>query len=442
VSAHAGLPPGPRLNPLGAWRAVYRPHENYAHLRKRFGDIVTIVAPHGSLVLTLSPEGARQVLTAEPDGYDAFYKEPFSRLAGSGSLWVLEGARHRRERRMLAPAVHLQRVREHGRAISSLTRAHTDLWQPGQRLRVYDRMLSISRDVILRLAFGIEHGVDLYEGRRILSKLLAAADPKFSFVPTLQRWWYPPWWRYRLAMQEFSVFVSTCLRRRRESGDDLDDVLGLMLRAQRDDPASIPDAAIRDELATILLSGHETTAVALSWALYELARHPHAMQRLREHVDAFGTNPDPTAVVKDPYLGAVCSEALRLHTILTEVARVTRDPRELLGYRVPAGSAVGVAICAIHHDPQLYSQPQRFMPERFLDRSYGPHEFLPFGGGHRRCLGAALANFQMRVVLATVVRDWQLEALRDDRDARHNIGMGPKHGIRMRVLERPRTLSR
>lgn len=430
------LPPGPALNPLAAWRAVYRPTDNYSSLRRRFGDIVTVAAPHVTIVMTMSAAGARQVLSAEHGRYDAYYKGPFTRLVGPGSLWVLDGPRHRHERRMLQPAVDVRRVREHGQLIVDLTHAQTEHWHVGQRISAYEAMLGIGRDVILQLVFGIQRDTDLREGRRVLARLLDAAKPEFSYLPQFQTRWYPRWRRFRRAMQDFSRFAATCQQTRGDSPDDNDDVLGLMMRAQRDDPAAMSDEAIRDELATLLLSGHETTAVGLSWALYELARHPGALDRLRESLSALGLEPDPAVTAQDPYLAAVCSETLRLHTILTEVARVTRVPLDVLGYRLPAGINVGVAICAIHGDPDLYPEPDRFLPERFLERSYSPHEFLPFGGGHRRCLGAALANYQMRLVLATIVREWRLEPTRDDRDARHNIGMGPKHGVPMRVMGR------
>ena len=208
------------------------------------------------------------------------------------------------------------------------------------------------------------------------------------------------------------------------------------MAARYDDGSAITDGEIRDELITILLAGHETTSVALSWAIYELGRHPAVLERLRAELDALGPDADPDQIVKQPYLNAVCDETLRLHTVLTEVARIVRTPRELLGYTIPAGAGVGVGICAIHQDPELYPKPDRFRPERFIERSYTPYEFLPFGGGHRRCLGAALSDYQMRLVLATIVTGWDLKLDGEDEDARHNIGMGPKHGVRMRVQGR------
>ena len=199
------------------------------------------------------------------------------------------------------------------------------------------------------------------------------------------------------------------------------------------------DEDIRDELITLLLAGHETTAVALSWALYELVRHPAVLVRLREELDALGEDPAPDAIVRQLYLEAVCNETLRLHTILTEIGRMTCVPCELLGRQFPAQTGVGVGIGAIHHDPSLYAEPDEFRPERFLERKYSAFEFLPFGGGHRRCPGAHLSDYEMRIALAMIVTRWELELTGADFDTRHNIATGPKRGVRMRVTGRRST---
>jgi cytochrome P450 len=210
------------------------------------------------------------------------------------------------------------------------------------------------------------------------------------------------------------------------------------MTGRRDDGTALSDDEIRDELLTILLSGHETTAVALSWALYELGRHPDVLARLHDELDSLGSDPTPDTIVKQPYLGAVCDEILRLHTILTEVGRVTRAPARLMGHSVPAGVGMAVSISAIHQEPSIYLEPQRFRPERFLERTFSPYEFLPFGGGHRRCPGAHLSDCEMRIALATIVTRWEFETVGDDEEIRHNIGTGPKHGVRMRLTGRRR----
>jgi cytochrome P450 family 110 len=435
--AQSSLPEGPRFrHSPQAWSFISKPRQFYAWLRSRYGEVATIRAASAPLVMALTAEGARQVLTRDPDAYDAFHKAAFTGMAGRGSLWVQAGARHRRERQLLSPWFTAQRVRRYGSAIQEITHRHTDGWRPGQHVRAYNVMLDISLDVILRVIFGTERGDVMEQGRRALKKLLHTVHPLIWFDPAFQAWWFPPWLRYRRAKQEFARFVTRCLAERRRGEGGSEDVLGVMLAAREGDRPFWSDDEIRDELATILLSGHETTAVALSWAFYELARHPAVLGRLRDELDALGPEPGPDLIAKQSYLGAVCNETLRLHTILMEIARISRFPCELMGHELPAGVGVGVGISAIHQDPLLYPDPDEFRPERFLAREYSAFEFLPFGGGHRRCLGAALSDYEMRIALATIVAGWEFEITGEDKEPRHNIGTGPKYGVRMRIVRR------
>jgi cytochrome P450 len=429
------LPEGPRLWHVRQFASfITAPRQFYRRLRRRYGAVATFRAASAPLVLALTADGARQVLTRDPDGYAAFHKEAFFGLAGRGSLWVQAGARHRRERQLLLPRFTTQRVRRYGAAIQDIVRRHLASWRAGREVRAYDVMLDISLDVILHVMLGGGRDDRLAQGRQAVHSLLRAAHPLFFLHPVFQSWWFPPWARYRRAQRQFSAFVARCLEERRRGDAEADDVLGLMLGTREGDRPFWSDDEIGDELATILLSGHETTAVALSWALYELARHPPILRRLREELDALGPEPEPDRIAAQPYLGAVCSESLRLHTVLMEIGRITTGSCELMGHALPAGSGVGVGISAIHQDPSLYPEPDAFRPERFLDREYSAFEFLPFGGGHRRCLGAALSDYEMRVVLAMIVTTWEIEMIGTEDEARHNIGSGPKHGVRMRVL--------
>jgi cytochrome P450 len=275
-------------------------------------------------------------------------------------------------------------------------------------------MLEISRQVILRAVLGIEDEVLLDEGRAVLTRVLRSSHPWIAFSPIFQSWWFPPWRRFRRAAREFSAFAARCLDHRRRHENGAHDLLGMMLAGRYDNGTSMGDEQIRDELVTILMSGHETTATALSWAMYELARHPTVLMRLREELDEL--DPDPDLIVRQPYLGAVCNETLRLHTILTEVARTTVAPMQLLGHTLPPGIGVAVSIIAIHQDPGIYPEPDRFLPERFMNRSYSPFEFLPFGGSHRRCLGAAFSDYEMRLALAAIVKQWDFEPAGKERD--------------------------
>src|SRR5262245_33000856 len=432
----ATLPAGPRFWLGHSLSFVYHPKPYYAWLRRRFGEIVTLPTAEGRTVCVLTAEGARQVLTHDPDIYEAFNKKAFTALAGAGSLWVLDGARHRNERRLLSPSFSTHHCRHYGQAILEIAVRQAESWQAGQEINAYKAMLDTSVDVIMRVVFGADRGGLIEDGRNALLALTQAARPSISFVPPLQAGWFPPWIRYRRAKREFATFVTRLLAERRGRGDGDDDVLGLLLSAHHQDGQALSDAEIIDELITILTAGHETTAVALSWALYELGRHPAVLQRLRAELAALAPDADPDTIAQQPYLGAVCNETLRLHTILTEIARKLGRPLELSGYRLPAGTGIAIGIGAIHQDSSLYPSPREFRPERFLERTYTAFEFLPFGGGHRRCLGAALSDYEMRIVLATIVMRWEFVVVAEEQDVRHNIGSGPKEGVRLEMKSR------
>ena len=164
--------------------------------------------------------------------------------------------------------------------------------------------------------------------------------------------------------------------------------------------------------------------------------HHAELERLRAEIAELGQNPDPAQIVKLSYLSAVCNETLRLHTLLPEVARELITPLKLFQYTIPAGTFVTVSVMAIHHDPDIYPEPDNFIPARFLERTFTPFEFLPFGGGHRRCLGAALSDYEMRIALAEIVMHWDFEPASAEKEIRHDIAMGPKYGVRLRVTSR------
>jgi cytochrome P450 len=440
ASLQRDLPDGPGVRVKGAWSFIKRPRQFYAWARRRYGEAVLLSSGDVPIVMLLTSGGAREVLTANPENYDALHKIPFTGLTGPGSLWVLDGARHRHERLLLSPRFSAHRVREYGEAIKQIALRHVESWQPNQRIRAYEAMLGVSRDVILLIVFDLKQGPGKEMGDAALKRLLHSFHPALSLDPMFQSWWFPPWYRYRRAKRQFHRFVEYCLAERRAAGIDGSDILGTMLAARDADGGKLSDDHIKDELITLLLAGHETTAVALSWALYELARNPATLERLQQELHMLGPDPQPDQISKLPYLGAVCDETLRLHSILTEIGRVARTTCRFSGYVTRSGAGVAVGIGAIHQDPSIYPEPLKFRPERFLERNYSAFEFLPFGGSHRRCLGAHLSDYEMRIVLGIVVMHWEFEATRADVDVRHNIGTGPKHGVPMRLGRRRSSL--
>ena len=417
------------------WLLVSRPATFAVRMRERYGNLVSMKVRGEVFAMVFSPEGAMQVLSANPAGYDAFWKRGFTGLAGSGSIWALGGDDHRRERQLLSPAFHPRSFRGYGEIIREITHRHIDQWQPGQRLRAIDTTLAISLDVIMRLVFGVAEEEFTRELRELLAAFWHRMHPLIVFFPVLQRGWFPLWRRYARSRARYIDWMTRYLPERRARHGESDDVLGHMLAARYEDGRPMRDEDICDELVTILLAGHETTATALAWALYEVGRHPAVMEALRRDLETLDS-PNPESLAKLPYLSAVCNETLRLHTLLPEVARLCSAPVEVLGRTFQPGDAVAVSVMAIHHAPELYPEPDQFNPQRFIDRSYSAFEFLPFGGGHRRCLGAGLSDYEMRIALAEIVMHWDFEHAAVERDIRHDISMGSKSGVPLRVKAR------
>jgi cytochrome P450 len=443
IGTKPARPKGILRNSYQTWLLVNYPQSYTTKLRKQFGDIVALYGSGGdAFVIALTSAGAQQILTANPDAFDAFWKEGFAGAAGKGSIWVLEPQEHQRERKLLSPAFHAQSFRRYGEVIRDITIQKITGWKPGQTLRALDTTLDISLDVIMRVVFGVTDPKFILEGRKVLKPLRSTLHPSFIFFPKMQNGWFPIWVRYARAREDFSNWVHHYLMERRGGSQNTDDLIGSMLTAQYTDGSPMSDEDIRDELLTILLAGHETTATALSWVLYDLGSNPDKLVKLRGELEALGPAPEAELIAKAPYLSAVCNESQRLHTLLPEVGRTLVLPFELAGYTLQPGDSVGVSVMAIHHDPELYPEPSHFIPERFINHTYTPFEYLPFGGGHRRCLGSGLSDFEMRIALAEIVTSWDFESAAVEHEVRHDISMGSRHGVRLRINSQRVPLSR
>ncbi len=429
-----------RLNPWQQWRYFKETRATQAWLRQRFGDLASVHFQGQDYFLVMTPESARAVFTIDPDFYDAFWKESFSGMNGKESLWVLIGERHRRERLLFAPAVHANHFRQYGEVIRDIVRSNLEDWQPGQTIRTIDTTLSIALDVIMRLVFGVEDEQVMAEGRKVIAALTSTAHPLIVFFPKLQRNWFPLFQRYTRAKTNLYAWFMRVITERRTQGNKTMDVLGVLLNARDEEGRPFTDEHICNELLSILTAGHVTTAVAMAWALYELGRHPDVLEKLRAELESLGTEAGPDLFITQPYLSAICSETIRLHPILAECARVPMQPIEIRGRTIPAGSALVVSIVGIHHDPVTYPEPDRFRPERFLERKYSIYEFLPFGGSHRRCLGSGLAEYTLRIALAEIALHWDFETAGVDYDIRHDLAMGPKYGVPLRIEGRRQTV--
>jgi cytochrome P450 len=425
-----------RLNPLQQWRFFSEPRTSHDWLREQYGDLVPLHFQGRDYAAVLSPQVAREVFTADPDGYIAFWHDSFAGMNGEDSLWVLAGEKHYRERQLFAPAVHANQFRGYGEVIRAVVCHHLEKWGAGANIRAIDTTLAISLDIIMRLVFGVADEELMNEGRAVMHAVTHSAHPSIVFFPKLQRPWFPYWWRYATAKKNLYAWFERVIKLRREQGHNEMDVLGVLMTARDESGNLYTDEHIKNELLSVLSAGHVTTAVALSWSLYELARHPDVMQKLRSELETLGQTPDPSLLISLPYLSAVCNETIRLHPILSECARVPTAPMKIHGQTIRAGQALVISIVGIHHNPSIYPEPDKFNPHRFIENKYSIFEFLPFGGGHRRCLGSGLAEYSIRIALSEIAMHWDFESAGLDIDIRNDLAMGPKYGVPIRIVGR------
>jgi cytochrome P450 len=431
-----GLPPGPRTPAaLQALRYALDPLPVLIELQRRYGDIFTVRFPYfGRLVYVTTPELVKAVFTGSPAQFhageaNATVLEP---ALGPNSVLTLDDAPHMQQRKLLLPPFHGERIDAYGALMREVTLREMESWPVGEPFALRPHTQRITLAVIMRAVFGVHDEQRLTRFGRLIEEFSRRVNSIIAF-PFLRRdlGRLSPWARFtraREAMDEF-IFEEIAMRRSEvAAGAEHDDVLSLLLEARHDDGAPMSDEELRDELVTVLGAGHETTATGLAWAMERLLRNPEALGRLRESL----------AAGEDDYLDATIKETLRARPVIVDVARKLTAPATIAGYELPAGTYVLPAIAALHYREDLFPEPERFRPERFLDGKVETYAWIPFGGGVRRCIGAAFAEYEMRVVLRAILERAELSAPdpRPEKVRVRNITLAPGRGTRVR-LDRP-----
>jgi len=421
------LPPGPRFalpwmlrylrDPLGSTREAFA----------QYGDPYTTRALGRTIVVTGDPALIRVILAGDPAHYDAFGVEHMRPVLGAGSIMMLDGERHRAARKLQTPPFHGARMRSYAALMQQIARDEAAAWTSGAPFTMQAATQAISLRVILQAVLGARDGDEGARVERMLVDLIAALRPSLLFFPALQGGWWPPWRRLMARRREVEAWVFGEIAARRQSARQ--DILTLLVQARYDDGAAMNEREVLEAMLTLVVAGHETTALALAWALWLLHRHPDVRARLEDELRGVD---DPEQLASLPFLEAVCLETLRLRPIAASVLRVLNRPMTLGAYELPAGVAVSPNMLGLHVRPELFPEPEAFKPERFVGRTFAPHEFMPFGGGHRRCLGAAFAMFEMKIVLGTILQTRRLELLDDGPVALvpRNTVLGPSRGLR------------
>jgi cytochrome P450 len=441
--ASTELPPGPSAPAVvQTVRFLFDQVRFVDECIRRFGDCFTIRLIGGPpMVVFTHPDPIRDIYTAEPEvlSYGETTADLLGPILGANSLLVLDGPRHHRQRRLLLPPFHGDRLHAYGRLMQQITADAIGRWPTGRVFPVHTEMQAITLEVIMRVVFGLEEQTSLGRLRACLLRMLQMASNPTApllFIPALRfdlgRW--SPWGRFLRDRREFrDILLAEIAARRAVETARSADVLSMLLAARDERGEGLSDDELFDEMHTLLTAGHETTASQLAWALYQLLCHPDVLARLRDELDAAsrGDELEPEAVAKLEYLDAVVKESQRLNPVAPLSGRRTRVPVRMGGRTLPAGTSVAISIYAAHRRPEAWPDPERFVPDRFLGPHPAPYTYLPFGGGDRRCLGATFAVYEMKLVLAEVVRRTRLSVVPRyrARPVLRVIVMGPSEGV-------------
>jgi cytochrome P450 family 135 len=394
---------------------------------RRYGSVFTMTAPtEGKFVIVADPELVKQIFKAPTDVLlagvgNASILEP---MFGKRSLLTLDGDEHLRQRRLLTPPFHGERMQLYGKVMREITEASIATWPIDTPFALHPYMQSITLDVILKTVFGLDAGERSTQVRKVLVDLLDVVMKPWLLVPGMlgiDPFKYS-WLRITKLKRAVDDELYRIIADARRTGAGGTDVLSMMLAARDEAGNAMTDVEVRDELVTLLLAGHETTATSLAWTFDRLLAHPDVLARLKREL----------ASGNDEYLDAVIRETLRVRPILPLVGRYVAKPYQLGPWTLPVGTRLAPSVYLLGRRPDAYPEPERFMPERWLGVKPDPYTWLPFGGGTRRCIGMAFAQFEMRIVLSTIVPRVQLASVDGDaRVVRRGITLAPSGGMRV-----------
>lgn len=398
-----------------------------------FGDHIVFVS---------NPTAIQQILTNDRQLFYANgeLNSILTPIVGYSSLLSLDGENHKRERKLLMPSFHPERMQIYADLITAITEEVFNQLSKGEVFVVRELMQEISLQVILKIVFGLSEG-DRFDRMKelikaILDRFNSPINASFLFYDALRKDLGPwsPWGAFVRTRKELDeLILSEISIRRQENNPDKTDILSTLLTAVDEEGQGMTDQELRDELMLMLFAGHETTAIAMTWALYWLHRHLDVKEKLLTEIQGNQLQ-DGLSIYKLPYLTAVCNETLRIYPVamLTFPRQVSANT-ELLDYKIQKDTVVMGCIYLTHHREDLYPEADKFKPERFLNRKYTPYEFLPFGGGVRRCLGEVLALYEMKLAIAKIITEYDLTLAenKDIKPKRRGVVLSPEGGVKM-----------
>ncbi len=443
------LPPQTSVPPaIQLLRWMVNPAPVLEGAQNRLGDIFTLrMAEVPDFVVLANPDTIRDVFA---DGGDAMHAgkansvlKPF---LGDFSVLMLDGAEHMRQRKLLLPPFRGERLIAYGDTMIDTTLRTIASWPDNDVIALHPSFQEITLDVIIRTVFGIDNDARIKVIAEELKRILEMATNPFMLVPRLQidagRW--SPWGRFQAELKRADELLYSIISERRTNvTEGHTDILSLLLAARDDAGNPMSDRELRDELVTLLVAGHETTATALAWTFRWLLAHRELTRTLQDEVEQSLVRGRlvPETIQHLPLLDAVVREALRLLPVIPMVGRVLQEPRQIEGYDLPEGTIVAPSIYLVHRRLGVYDNPARFRPGRFLDHKFTPQEWFPFGGGVRRCIGMGFALFEMKMVVAAILARRSLELVDHStpKIRRRAVTLTPKGGVRVRTRRRSTT---
>ncbi|NER26130.1 MAG: cytochrome P450 [Symploca sp. SIO1C4] len=446
------LPDGPQLPRwLQLIKWIADPFGYLNQCRQRYGDTFTLrLSGFEPLVFLSHPQAIQAIFTASPSQFDSGRGNGLIQpLLGDNSLVLLDGNRHRQQRKLLLPPFHGERMYSYCQLICELTEEVASRWVVDKPFVARNAMQEITLRVIMGAVFGLREGERYQQLKPMLGQMLDMTGSPlrssmlfFKFIQQDLGAW-SPWGKMLRRKQKINELLQAEIEeRRKQDKSNGNDILTLMISVRDENGEPMTDQELKDQLMTLLFAGHETTATALSWALYWIHQLPDVRKKLLQELDGLGNKPDPMTISKLPYLSAICQETLRIYPVAPVTSpRIAKSPIKIMGRQYDTNTILFPCIYLTHHREELYQQASQFKPERFIERQYSAYEYLPFGGGNRLCIGYALAMLEMKLVLATILSRYQL-ALVDDKPVkptRRGVTLAPANGIPM-VLKGQRLL--
>ncbi len=428
------MPPGPRVPRLiQMLHWIFRPIPFMRSCAATYGNAFTIrFIATPPMVFVSEPADIRQVFTGDPANLQAGRANRVLKpIVGSNSILMLDGARHKRERKLLMPPFHGERMRLYSQMMCEIVDRSIESWPMGDPFPIHPQMQEITLDIILRAVFGVAEGKRRWRLRRTMVEALGLAGRNPLLLVAA-------WNRLvRIRREIDRLLYAEIARRRAAAQSDASDIMTLLVAVRDEEGRPMSDEEIRDEMVTMLVAGHETTATSLAWTVHSLLRNPEALAAARDEVAAVigeGSqlpSPSPEQIAALEYLDAVIKETARLNPVVPIVVRRLERDTQVGDYELPAGNIVAPCIYLTHRRPDLWPEPDRFNPDRFVGRRIDPYTFFPFGGGNRHCLGAAFATYEMKIVLARLL---SRVSLRSDggqtvRVVRRGITFAPAGGV-------------